>query len=73
MVIQYSTFYIRRWNRTAEECYKIGCNCQRCPIYEHYFKGSKETCKMKGFVIEMVRRFGITDEMKRKDNIVNEG
>lgn len=61
---------IRRWNRTAIDCYRIGCNCQICPIYEMYFKKQHEKCRMKGAVIEMVRRFGLPDELKGSKGII---
>lgn len=62
----YTTYYIRDWNNTAKDCYKIGCVCQDCPIYELYFENSNKKCQMKYVVREMVRRFGIPDDLKRK-------
>lgn len=60
-------YSIRRWTKEAKNCYMRGCICEGCPIYELYFKGTKQKCKMKLAVIETVRKFGITDDMKKKD------
>ena len=49
---------VRRWTESAIDCYKRGCVCEGCPIYEQYFKGSKRRCQMKAAVIESVRLFG---------------
>lgn len=45
---------VRRWTRSAVDCYKIGCNCSRCNI-----PLIMETpCKMKYSVLELVKKFG---------------
>lgn len=61
------TIQVRRWNKTAADCYKLGCDCQKCPIYETYFKGKPYKCQMKIAVFEMVRKFGTPDSLIRKD------
>lgn len=62
---------VRRWNKTAEDCYILGCNCSKCPIYEIYFKDKPQKCFMKYAVWEMVRKFGIPDNLKKtkKENV----
>lgn len=42
------------WTRTAEECYKRGCNCEDCPIQ----KIMETRCKMKESVLALVRMYG---------------
>lgn len=44
----------RRWTRSAVECYKLGCVCHKCFLYE--IMGDR--CRMKNAVIDLVRRFG---------------
>lgn len=46
------------WNRTARECYEIGCNCRNCLIF--IVLGYR--CKMKQAVFELVRKFGVPKE-----------
>ena len=62
-------YEIRRWTQTAKECYMRGCICKGCPVYEIIFKDQYIKCKMKTAVIEMVRKLGITEDMKRNDII----
>ena len=62
-------YEIRRWTQTAKECYMRGCICKGCPVYELIFKDQSIKCKMKTAVIEMVRKLGITEDMKRNDLI----
>ena len=51
---QYKYTSQRRWAQSAIECYSIGCNCSKCYLRE-ILHGK---CKMKGAVLELVRRFG---------------
>ena len=51
---------IRRWNRTLVDCYRRGCVCKGCPIYETY----KFDCKCKQSVIEAVKQLGIPEKEK---------
>lgn len=60
---------LRRWNETAKDCYMRGCICKGCPIYELYFKNSIKKCQMKGAVVELVRKFGIPEDLTREDTI----
>lgn len=46
------------WTQSAIDCYKIGCNCQKCNLYQIYFNNTSTKCKMKDTVIELVRRIG---------------
>lgn len=62
-------YEIRRWSQTAKECYMRGCICKGCPVYELIFKERTAKCQMKTAVIEMVRKLGITEDMKRNDII----
>lgn len=63
---------IRRWTKGAIECYMRGCVCEGCPVYEQIFKYYPRGCQMKAAVIATVRKFGITDSMTRKRNILEE-
>lgn len=56
---------VRRWTVSAIECFKRGCICNGC-YYDDFFKTSYHKCKMKGSVIELVRVFGIPDDVKTK-------
>lgn len=56
-----------KWTNTAIDCYKIGCNCSKCLIYNIYFKNETFKCKMKDTVIELVRKNGIPNECEDKD------
>lgn len=56
------TSVTRRWTRSAEECYELGCMCSRCPL-----PLIMETpCQMKASVIELVRKFGKPEHIKIK-------
>lgn len=46
------------WNRTALECYEIGCNCSKCFIYHTFFEGSEDICCMKYYVEKLVNKLG---------------
>lgn len=48
----------KNWTPTAEECYRIGCNCSKCNIYKIYFSENYFKCRMKETVIELVRKLG---------------
>lgn len=65
-------YSIRRWSDTAKECYKRGCICNGCSIYESFFKTNKRKCLMKNAVLEMVRKFGITEDLIRKDILLDD-
>lgn len=56
---------LRRWNDTAKDCYRRGCICKDCPLGNIYFKTT--TCHMKEAVIELVRRFGLTKDLIKKE------
>lgn len=59
----------RRWNPTAEDCYRRGCVCEGCYIYELYFKPYGAKCQMKYAVMELVRKFGIPDKLNKEEII----
>lgn len=61
----YTQVTVRRWNRTAAECYLRDCICEGCPIYERYFRPVNGKCCMKWAVMEMVRKFGIPEALKK--------
>ena len=58
----------KNWTPTAEECYYLGCNCNKCSIHKFYFSDSNYKCRMKETVIELVRKFGKPDVNKEKYN-----
>ena len=55
------------WTPTAVECYKLGCRCSKCLLYEIYFKDKVFKCKMKDTVIELVRKIGTPDVREVED------
>lgn len=55
-------FTVNRWTSTAIDCYKRGCVCKGCPIYEQFFQNTHEKCQMKRAVLESVRLFGAPKE-----------
>ena len=47
-----------QWTLTAIECYKLGCDCEKCDL-----PSILETkCVMKYAVFQLVRKFGIPAE-----------
>lgn len=58
---------VRHWTQTAKECYLRGCKCVGCPIYEAVFRHNRLRCKMKLVVIELVRKWGITNDLRKND------
>lgn len=64
---------IRRWSQSAEFCYKRGCICKDCPIYEQFFKNKKgllKICHMKAAVLELVKQFGIPKRLQKTEDEV---
>ena len=59
----YNSKSVRRWTQTAMECYKRGCVCSGCSIYEQIFGPEGRKCQMKGAVLESVRKLGIPEEL----------
>ena len=56
---------VRRWNETAKDCYKRGCNCAGC-FYAAFFTESRQKCQMKASVVELVRVLGKPDDVQEK-------
>ncbi len=54
------------WNRTAIECYEIGCQCEICFLYRVYFNNSPDECKMKKVVKKLIRKVGIPLQYEKK-------
>jgi len=44
----------KEWTQSSIYCYKIGCNCQKCDIYEIM----ETKCQMKRVVLELVKLYG---------------
>lgn len=63
-----SDINIRRWTRSAMECYIRGCNCNGCPINELYCKLNGWTCEMKAAVLATVQKLGITEDLVKTDS-----
>lgn len=61
---QYS---VRRWTKSAMECYMRGCKREGCPINENYCKRGGWTCKMKTAVLATVRKLGLPQELVKKN------
>lgn len=68
----YGNYHLRRWTKSAIECYARGCVCQGCPIYESFFQDKPRGCQMKFAVIASVRKFGILDSMKKENKEIIE-
>jgi len=66
--------YVRRWTKSALECYMRGCICNGCPIYETYCRLGGWTCQMKTAVLALVVKFGIPKELRKskKDNLLDD-
>ena len=47
---------LKRWTKSAVECYKIGCVCSKCDIPKK--KEDNGKCQMKPYVLELVKKFG---------------
>ena len=47
--------YARQWTLAAKECYERGCNCQGCYMRDLI---TSDICRMKGAVLELVRKYG---------------
>lgn len=61
------------WTKQAKDCYKMGCCCPVCEIYQNVFKESGYKCQMKYVVLELVRRKGIPEELiKNIKEVINE-
>ena len=48
----------RRWTQTAIDCYNKHCNCKNCHLNKLYFEIQGIKCRMKYYVIELVRLLG---------------
>lgn len=60
--------YVKQWTKTAIECYQRGCVCKGCPM-----SNLETPCRMKGSVIELVRKFGAPqDKVKKIDERILE-
>lgn len=51
---------IRRWTKSAIDCYNSGCRCSEC----EYPKILSSPCQMKKTVFELVRLFGKPENIK---------
>lgn len=60
-----SPYISGKWTQSAVDCYKLGCNCNKCNI-----PLIMETpCQMKRVVITLVALYGVPDLNKfREDN-----
>lgn len=62
-------FPSRMWTRAAIECYSIGCNCSKCELIKELESVNPYTCRMKSAVIELVRKLGKPEIIKKEDVI----
>jgi len=60
---------VRRWTKTAIECYKRGCVCSGC-FYANFFKGSLQRCQMKATILELVRVLGRPEIENAAESII---
>ena len=49
---------VKIWNDTAKDCYEIGCNCEKCYLYQTYFLHNKWKCYMKRYVKYLLSKIG---------------
>lgn len=63
---------IHKWTTSAIDCYKRGCVCKGCPIYERYFKTKYQGFGMKIAVIESVRKLGLPFELRNRKQIIED-
>ena len=56
----------KQWNDTAIDCYNINCNCEKCFIYNTYFRKYKQECMMKYCVKYFLMKLGAP---KPKNNV----
>lgn len=59
----------RKWTLGAIMCYQRGCRCEGCFISKTYTQTLKERCAMKHCVRELIRKFGLPDEVTMKKNL----
>ena len=50
-------FTLKRWSVGAKQCYLRGCVCEGC-FYNDFFTDSKQKCRMKSAVFELVKKIG---------------
>ena len=62
---------VRRWTKTAIDCYQRGCVCESC-YYNDFFKDSPQRCQMKATVLELVRVLGIPQNIEPKKYLLDE-
>jgi len=62
---------VRRWTKTAIDCYQRGCVCENC-YYCGFFKDSPQRCQMKATVLELVRVLGIPQNIEPKEYLLEE-
>jgi len=55
---------VKFWNKTALDCYEIGCNCENCLLYKIFFSEADNECKMKYFVQYNLIKIGKPDISK---------
>ena len=58
----YQNKRMRKWTKTAIECYTIGCDCSKCEINNLI----TNKCLMKYTVLELVKTIG-APQIKRND------
>jgi len=61
---------VRRWTKTAEDCFNRGCKCQGC--YFNDFFSNNRKCQMKLTVLELVRVLGAPENSNGKDMLLPE-
>ena len=57
-----------KWTESAKECYKIGCQCNKCSIP----RTINSKCNMKVIVLETVRRFGAPEICNKQQTMITE-
>ena len=55
---------LKPWSKEAIHCYSVGCVCSKCDI--PHLRELKVKCRMKAYVLELVKKFGAPKECKNK-------
>lgn len=61
----------RKWTKTACACYLRGCRCSGC-YYEWFFRDSPYKCKMKYTILELIKKFGLPENLQNKFGVKEE-
>ncbi len=61
-----------KWTFDAYQCYKRGCNCNGCFIQKTYIETLKNRCAMKYCVKQLIRKFGLPNDLTLEQILMEE-